>query len=277
MIEIDDEFYNNFDVIKRLGDGANSEVYLVKENRSGNVFAAKIIKTENFNFQEIKIWKLIKDEECIIKYFSTVQTKNNISILMEVVKGKDLFSLIREKKTPMKEDKVVDLFRQLIAAVKTMHLRGICHLDIKHENIMIVKKSQRLKLIDYDSCQEGEMVVSDKGTMHFLPPERISDKNIVFNGFKADVWACGVVLFEMYTRQYPFSDDSDEHHFRDMMQRIKTADYIKKYYDFMKSRKRFALFQDLISKILIVDPDKRCSLDDILVHPFLFPTTTICP
>jgi len=276
MIEIDDEFYINFDVIKRLGDGANSEVYLVKEYGSGKKYAAKIIKNENFNCNEISVWKLIKDEEYIIKYFSTVQTTNNTCILMEVVHGKDLFSLIREKKTPLKEDKVIGFFRQLIAAVKIMHLKGICHLDIKHENIMIVKKTQRLKLIDYDSCQEGEMVVSDKGTMHFLPPERICDKNIVFNGFKADIWACGVVLFEMYTRQYPFSDDNDEHHFKDMMQRIKKAEYIKKYYDFMTSRKRFVHFEDLISKILTVDPEKRCSIDEILVHPFLFPTK-ICP
>lgn len=271
MVHIDEEFYMNFEIIKRLGDGANSEVYLVKEYETGNTFASKILDNDTFDFQEIRIWDMMKGDEHILNYFSIFKTRNNTCILMEVVDGYDLYQMIQKNPSAMREEKVVELFRQLMIAVSTMHKKEICHLDIKHENIMFDKKDKKLKLIDFDSCQVGEMVRSIKGTMHFLPPERINEHD-AFNGFKADIWACGVVLFEMYTRNFPFSHDDDDNYYYSMVKRIMRADYIKEYYqneEFAINRKKIDLFSDLISKIFKVNPDERISVEDILSHPFL--------
>lgn len=257
---------DNLIVLRELGRGAIGAVYLVKDKDRNVTFAAKIIPKKLYSEKEITTWKMITGHVNVVSYIETISAHEDVCILMEPVDGMDLFEYIDTMEL-LKCD-IADLFRQLLVAIDYIHKKGICHLDIKPENIMVEIQEDivNVKLIDYDSCEVGIMVKSTKGTLHFIPPERLSNKLAEFDGQKADIWACGIVLYEMMTKFHPFLHE-DETFPSDMFTRIKTCNYVdpRAYLSFEEIDPNF---EDLIGKIFILQPELRPSAEELLRHPF---------
>ncbi len=103
-------------------------------------------------------------------------------------------------------DEIRMYFRDLISALEYCHeCAGVLHRDIKPENILIDDKN-RLKLADFGVSQfmenQNDLVDTKAGTNFYFSPEACKGKS--YRGKPTDVWACGVVLFYMRARRFPF-------------------------------------------------------------------------
>lgn len=189
-------------------------------------------------------------------------TKSRSYLIMEFIEGGELFSYIHEQ-GGLIEIHTVHIFRQIIAALIYCHRINIHHRDLKPENILLDRDTMTVKLVDFGMAAlqpTGKKLTTPCGSPHYAAPEVI--KTISYDGAKADVWSCGVILYVLLTGTPPFNYSGEDRHLKNLFRDIADAKYIMP-----DTLSREA--QDLIKKILIADPKRRIGLDEIWNHPFL--------
>ncbi|WVZ01665.1 hypothetical protein V8G54_022471 [Vigna mungo] len=155
--------------------------------------------------REISIMRLVKHPN-VIELFEVMATKSKIYFVMEYAKGGELFKKVAKGK--LKEDVVHKYFRQLVNAVDFCHSRGVCQRDIKPENILL-DENDNLKISDFglsalaESKHRDGLLHTASGTLAYVAPEVIKTKG--YDGAKADIWSCGVVLFVLLVGYIPFA------------------------------------------------------------------------
>ena len=147
----------------------------------------------------------------------------------------------------------------MISAITYCHSFNICHRDLKPENILITA-NLRIKIADFGMAALHQTathrLATACGSPHYAAPELL--KNRQYRGDKADTWSMGVILYAMLSASLPF-DDPD---LRVMMSKTK-----KGLYHMPKFLSPHA--QDLIRRMLQVNPDVRISLTDVWQHPLV--------
>lgn len=183
-------------------------------------------------------------------------------LIMEFIEGGELFSYIHEESS-IPEMNVVHIFRQIIAALIYCHRINIHHRDLKPENILLDRETMTVKLVDFGMAAlqpDGKKLTTPCGSPHYAAPEVI--KTTSYDGAKADVWSCGVILFVLLTGTPPFNYSGEDRHLKNLFRDIQMAKYVMP--DNLSPEAK-----DLIRKILVADPKRRIGLDDIWSHPFL--------
>ncbi|KAI8914165.1 kinase-like domain-containing protein [Gorgonomyces haynaldii] len=166
----------------------------------------------------------------------------------------DLFEYISAES--MSESRIRYIYRQIVDAVAYLHDNGVCHLDIKDENV-VIDDNLVTKLIDFGSSNFIPTKTQDyflhyRGTRAYTPPEVLD--NLPFRGPEVDVWSLGVLLFIM---AYGFPPFSQIEHVRHLV--ITKPPF-----------KRSDLLNELILDILQLDPLKRPTCRDILSHEWFW-------
>ncbi|KAH7359906.1 serine/threonine-protein kinase-like protein GIN4 [Pyrenochaeta sp. MPI-SDFR-AT-0127] len=277
---------------KTIGRGGCSRVRLVRHSGTGQFGAAKIIskataekvralslanliqsaeqdstlypdgKVIPFGLErEICIMKLL-DHPNIVRLYDIWENHNELYLIMEFVEGGELFSYIHEQ-GGLIEIHTVHIFRQIIAALIYCHRINIHHRDLKPENILLDRDTMTVKLVDFGMAAlqpTGKKLTTPCGSPHYAAPEVI--KTISYDGAKADVWSCGVILYVLLTGTPPFNYSGEERHLKHLFQDIAAAKYVLP--DGLSWEA-----QDLIKRILVADPKRRICLDEIWNHPFL--------
>jgi len=206
-----------YSLLKRIGEGVFGEVYLAKlKDKSDNrQFALKKLSKNHPKFRrasvtrEVNAGKLL-DHQGIIHFEETFETASSIYLVMEYFGGCDLFSSLEDRSyKPYSEQVAKEIFKQVFAAVTHCHQRGIAHRDIKLENILL-DKDGRIKLIDFGLCDYVmdvgnaiRLCCDSVGSPAYISPEILTGKS--YDGFKADVWSSGVVLYALLFGCFPFS------------------------------------------------------------------------
>nr|POE66257.1 putative serine/threonine-protein kinase hsl1 [Quercus suber] len=180
---------------------------------------------------------------------------------MEYVDGGELFHYVDERKG-LPEDETVYIFRQIVSALLYCHRMLICHRDLKPENILLNQADLTVKLIDFGMAAlqpKGRLLSTPCGSPHYAAPEVVSSKP--YDGTRADVWSCGVILYVMLTgtTPYNYSPDGD---IRTLFRDIARAHY------WMPTDISLAA-QDLIKRIFVADPKHRITMDEVWEHPLL--------
>ena len=193
-----------------LGEGAGGKVYL-GENSNGKYAIKRITKEKVKNIdaliKEVKCSKL--HHENIIKYYEVYEDLKTISFVMELGDG-DLFDFIintPEHKLPI--DLYIELTLQILNVIKYLHYDlGIIHRDLKPENFMIIigeNNNPIIKLIDFGLAtnipEDGKLLYDNNGTIDYSAPEVI---NYCGYNEKMDIWAIGIIIFNMLTGYEPF-------------------------------------------------------------------------
>lgn len=181
---------------------------------------------------------------------------------MEYVKGGELFGYIGDQ-GKLQEIDVVHLFRQIITALMYCHRLNIHHRDLKPENILLDRDTGTIKLVDFGMAAlqpTGKKLTTPCGSPHYAAPEVI--RTMSYDGAKADIWSCGVILYVMLTGSPPFNYSGHDCDLKDLFRSIAQADYVMPS-DISKEA------QDLIRRILVPDPRRRISIEAIWGHPFL--------
>lgn len=186
-------------------------------------------------------------------------------LIMEYVEGGELFSYIGEN-GGIEEIQVVHIFRQIIAALWYCHRLNIFHRDLKPENILLDRDTMTIKLVDFGMAAlqpHGKKLTTPCGSPHYAAPEVIKTQS--YDGGKADVWSCGVILFVLLTGTPPFNydgHDAEHENLKPLFRAITRADYVMPEYLSWEAK-------DLIRAILVPDPKRRITIAKIWDHPFM--------
>ena len=186
--------------------------------------------------------------------FKVFLTSNHLVLAMEYAPGGDLFRYVSSKRS-LGEDEARWFFQQLIVAVDYCHRMGVASRDIKLENTLLDTSPRRLiKLADFGFSKDEQQSAptSRVGTPAYLAPEVIVSKpGTWYDGKKADIWSCGVLLYILVTGTYPFQRVRDSamkgpQRLNAILNRILSVDYI-----FPERKQLSQECKDLISAILV--------------------------
>eukprot|EP00668_Euglena_longa_P005258 GGOE01006191.1.p1 GENE.GGOE01006191.1~~GGOE01006191.1.p1 ORF type:complete len:446 (+),score=68.06 GGOE01006191.1:175-1338(+) len=188
------------------------------------------------------------------------QTHDKVYIILELVSGGELFDRIKEAKK-LDEDRARYYFQQIILGLHYCHKHDIAHRDLKPENILL-NMEDVVKLSDFGlsntqkSTESGRvnpsmMLRTVCGTPNYVAPEVLMEKG--YNGFMADMWSCGVILYVMLAGKLPFYDKVMHHLFK----KIQTGTYNMP--DHISPGA-----QHLIRRLMTVNPHDRATIEEVL-------------
>lgn len=165
--------------------------------------------------EEVAILSKI-DHPNIVNYYETYDDQYFIYLVMEYIQGDTLTKSITKNKN-FGEKAIAKYIKQLFLALNHCHAQGIVHRDVKPDNIMINEKDE-VRLIDFGLAlaTNGKRINELVGSPYFLAPEAID----LDYGPKADIWACGVMLYQLMSGKYPFYETKN---INALYQRIKVG------------------------------------------------------
>ncbi|XP_033163873.1 aurora kinase C [Drosophila mauritiana] len=259
---------NNFDIGRLLGRGKFGNVYLAREKESQFVVALKVLfkrqigesNVEHQVRREIEIQSHLRHPH-ILRLYAYFHDDVRIYLILEYAPQGTLFNALQAQ--PMKrfdERQSATYIQALCSALLYLHERDIIHRDIKPENLLLGHKGV-LKIADFGwSVHEpNSMRMTLCGTVDYLPPEMVQGKPHTKN---VDLWSLGVLCFELLVGHAPFySKNYDETYKKILKVDYKLPEHISK------------AASHLISKLLVLNPQHRLPLDQVMVHPWILAHT----
>ncbi|WOL08635.1 hypothetical protein Cni_G17388 [Canna indica] len=209
--------HGRYELGRVLGHGTFSKVYLARDLRSGENVAMKVVAKDKVLRagmaeqvkREIAVMRLVRHPN-IVELHEVMATRSRIFFAMEFVRGGELFARIASSGR-LREDAARRYFRQLVSAVDFCHGRGVYHRDLKPENLLLDDAGD-LKVGDFglsafaDHASADGLLHTACGTPAYVAPEVIGKRG--YEGAKADLWSCGVILFVLLSGYLPFQDDN---------------------------------------------------------------------
>ena len=246
-----------------IGEGNFGKVKLSIFKKTGEKFAVKIMNKKRIEL--IMKNKIFRENKIITKFhhlnvisvFEIIEDLSNYYIIMEYCEKGELFEYILSHQK-LKEDECSLFFYQIINGVGHIHSMGIAHRDLKPENILLTDKNI-LKIIDFGLSHEfnekSELLNTKCGSPSYASPEIILGKE--YDGFKSDIWSCGIILYAMATGYLPFEGENNKILFKEILE----------------CNPDFPIYlsediHNLISCILTKNPDERISIENIKQHKF---------
>ncbi|KAJ2956425.1 hypothetical protein NQZ79_g7748 [Umbelopsis isabellina] len=207
--------------------------------------------------REIAIMKLIHHPS-IMALHDVIEDDESpeLYLILEYMEGGELFEyLVSEGRLP--EKKARSYFQQIIYGVDYCHKHLICHRDLKPENLLL-DRNLDIKIADFGmaSLQPiGSLLETSCGSPHYASPEIVTGRP--YDGSSSDIWSCGIILYALLTGHLPFDDEN----IRLLLKKVKTGRYVMPHDISYQA-------QDLIRKILVTDPAKRITTEQIKRHPW---------
>ena len=273
-----DKLGNNYFVDECVGEGGQAKVYLVKD-KNENKYALKIFKKfqgkelEKYYKNEINILDLLKSQKCpyIInkidsgRGFFTVENKSVNYIILEYAEKGMLFDYILYPNEGLGEKKGKWVFYKILKGIDFCHKLGICHRDLKLENILLDTRFNP-KINDFGLRKiitgENDNYLEEKvGTeKYYMCPEMLKKK--VYNGFKADIFSLGVILMIIVINKYPFkyAKKSDSNY------ELIAHKKFDKFWNMFNNQNISENFKDLYIKMVQYNGENRPTIDEVMNH-----------
>lgn len=216
----DDALGGKFTIRRILGRGTSATVWEAHHIETQEQRAIKVFDkcrndwvnaTSKQASREARIMGSL-EHPCIIRLLETFETDVHFCMVCEFANGGSLRQVLRQQaSSSFEECQARLLFAQACDAVQYLHSKNIAHRDIKLENMLLDKRTGRLKLIDFGFAVQ--MKGKDHklrffcGTPSYMAPEIVMSRE--YSGFAIDVWALGVALYVMMTGQFPFAGNTE--------------------------------------------------------------------
>lgn len=233
-----------------------------KQNVAIKIMEKKDIREQDFTSQvrrEIYIMRHLQHKN-IVRLHEVLTSETRLYIVMELVKGGELFDRVERGKLP--EDEARRYFQQLIDGVDFCHKRGVAHRDLKPENLL-VDENGNIKITDFGfSSMKGRdvnagLLYTQCGTPDYCAPEIIENAGQGYNGAKVDAWSCGIILYALLCGRLPFRQQDTEKLY-DLILACNVT-----YPSHISSEVR-----DLLQHLLVKNPSQRFDLASVKRHPW---------
>ena len=214
--EIATEKLGRYEILSELGQGAMGVVYKAVDPLIDRIVAIKTIKfdannEESVNFEE-RFYREAKsagrlNHPNIVTIYDVGKSEDTAYIAMEYLEGEQLKAIL-DVHTPMSIERIADIAAQIADGLAYAHKNGIVHRDIKSANVMLLQ-SDRIKITDFGiahmSTSSGTLAGTVLGSPRYMAPEQVVGKAV--DG-RSDLFALGVLLYEMLTGESPFEGDN---------------------------------------------------------------------
>uniref|UniRef100_A0AAR2LPU1 non-specific serine/threonine protein kinase n=1 Tax=Pygocentrus nattereri TaxID=42514 RepID=A0AAR2LPU1_PYGNA len=201
-----------FELRKVLGQGSFGKVFLVKKITgpdAGQLYAMKVLKKATLKVRDRVRTKMERDilvevnHPFIVKLHYAFQTEGKLYLILDFLRGGDLFTRL-SKEVMFTEEDVKFYLAELALALDHLHGLGIIYRDLKPENILL-DEDGHIKLTDFglskESIDHENKAYSFCGTVEYMAPEVVNRRG---HTHSADWWSYGVLMFEMLTGTLPF-------------------------------------------------------------------------
>ncbi|CAD8068673.1 unnamed protein product [Paramecium primaurelia] len=276
------KFDQEYEMMEILGEGCLGLVKRIVNKHTKEEYAVKIVQTQDDeiirnmiiefkSLQKLNHDNIVKVHRLYIDFNNGFQSESQAYAVMELVQGKEMFEVINTL-GHYSESLAKELFKQLLSAIEYMHRNGICHRDLKPNNILCVENKNQIKVTDFnvskfsDAYKEfGDLKDREKiemwtytGTVAFSAPEIFTGEG--YNQM-VDMWSAGCILYSMLSGQLPFISE----YLNDLIEKIIEAQITFPDELFKQISKEA---KDLVSQLLQKDSSLRLQPDTALKHPW---------
>ncbi|NXJ10908.1 KS6A2 kinase, partial [Odontophorus gujanensis] len=203
---------SQFELLKVLGQGSYGKVFLVRKIKgsdAGQLYAMKVLKKATLKVRDRVRSKMERDilaevnHPFIVKLHYAFQTEGKLYLILDFLRGGDLFTRL-SKEVMFTEEDVKFYLAELALALDHLHGLGIIYRDLKPENILLDEEGH-IKITDFGLSKEAidhdKRAYSFCGTIEYMAPEVVNRRG---HTQSADWWSFGVLMFEMLTGSLPF-------------------------------------------------------------------------
>lgn len=205
----------DFELLRVLGQGSFGKVFLVRKLTgadAGTLYAMKVLKKAYLKVKDRLRTKMERNilaairHPFIVKLHYAFQTEGKLYLILEFLRGGDLFTRL-SKEVMFTEDDVKFYLAELALALDHLHKLGIIYRDLKPENILL-DEDGHIQLTDFGLSKESIFDDDDRkafsfcGTVEYMAPEVVNRRG---HGTAADWWSFGVLMYEMLTGSLPFT------------------------------------------------------------------------
>ena len=276
--EIEQSPEKKYKILNTIGHGSYGDVFLAYNTQTKEKVAIKKIYKSNEDLlndgeilDEIEILKSLNHPD-IVKIIEFYGTEDAYYIVNEYCSGGELFDKVENG---LSETQISVIFKQILSGLSYLHSNNIVHRDLKLENILIsdieyVEMTKEeyfdIKIIDFGNARIFDKTISTNsivGSSYYIAPEVFLKK---YNK-ECDLWSAGVILYILVVGSPPFDGSSDKQIFTSIRKGI---------FDTKNQRWMNASLdvKDLISKLLVNDPNKRLTANEALQHPWFKKTNS---
>ena len=294
----DDEriIHNIYRIIDPINESSFGFIYLVNQINNNNMYALKesrkekcpsykreiralnkiseykISRAEDINYKSYKINMIDNFEE------EDDNGKEKIYIVLEYMPNKSLFEYFANNQTIFSIRCSKYLFSKILKGVQEIHNSGLCHLDLKLENILLDKNYNPI-ICDFGYCMNSSEKIRKYFSSPGYGPKEIFESK-PYDGIKADIFSLGVILFYIVTNKSIFYEsDKFKPYINNKYKKYINQD---KFYKLIIERKNNDYwnvvvgeelhlpeeFKDLVINMIAYDPEERFSLNQIINHPW---------
>ena len=252
-----------YTVQDELGKGRFGVVCKCIDNKTGRAYAAKFIKCSTPKdrqdvVHEAEIMNTVRHKR-LLRLQDFFQTPTEMVLVMELVTGGELFEKVVEDEF-ISEIEVSNYMKQILEGIQHMHQQEVLHLDLKPENIMLIRPdSKQIKLIDFGLARKYNPKENLKvmfGTPEFVAPEVIKYERITP---ATDMWSIGVIAYILMSGLSPFMGDTDAETLTNVQ--LAEWDFDDPVFDEISDEAK-----DFISSLLVLGARKRGTVDQCLNH-----------
>ena len=276
-------YFGNYLLLQTLGEGEFGKVKLGVHRHFGEETAIKLIKREMVAAaeehqadgsktskveREISVLRLLRHPN-IVHLYEVIESERYIGIVLEYGAGGELFDYILAQKC-LQEREACRLFAQLVSGVSYLHRKKIIHRDLKLENLLL-DRHRNVIITDFGfannfSARSNDLMATSCGSPCYAAPELVVQDGM-YVGAAVDVWSCGVILYAMLAGYLPFDDDpaNPDGDNINMLYKYIMATPLS-FPDYITAEPR-----SLLQRMLVPDPAKRATLDEVMDHPWLAP------
>lgn len=255
-----------FQSAEELGAGSFGTVKRVVNTETGEVFAMKVLEKERVKRKRLEeqlkrevLTQIRVKHQNVVRLHYYFEDASKIYCLLEFAERGTLFSFMKSLGGGVREDQAAQLFGDSADGINYLHGLKIVHRDLKPENILLFGPKPTAKIGDFGWCVELTLEEPERktfcGTMDYLPPEMLTDEP---HDFSVDLWALGVLLFEIILGRAPFEGGSH----RDQVGRILAVRYeLPPHFPEGAA--------DIVRRLLVFARDQRMPLAEVLGHPWI--------
>ena len=265
-----EDLNDKYIIMNQIGKGRFASVYLGFNKKTNKKVAIKILDKNEMDdedikltYNEIELLKICKNEKKIVNLYRNFENENYFYLVLEYCED-TLLNYLQERNFLIPEKDAKKIILKLCEIISYIHKKGICHRDIKIENILLIEKNNINNIILSDLGLSTLLINNEKkndpyGTITYVAPEVLNKE---FYDKKIDCWSLGVISYLLLGGCLPFNNENNEEIFHSIL-------LIEPNYENLLNRGISFIGINFVKKLLNKNPNNRINIEEALDDPYL--------